>query len=337
MSIALDTIIIFIFIIVPGIVFRRFYFQGEFTKQFNSRTIGHSLIASILPGLFIQYLTLNIYSKQWSDIDGESIKTFYSAISDNIIPANIFDLDILWKVIGYILLMLIVAWVLATLSWGLVRILRVDRWLTVLRFRNHWNYYFNGEIKGFKSYKGVIHGSILEVRADILVRIENEEPRLYSGVLRDYTINDNHELEYVYLTKTTIYKKESDSQNRSRSIKMIPGDVFIVSAKDIININLHYITTPIKKRNYETLLNLLFLGTFIFIIVSDFHYFQSDTLFKTILLKIFFIIYAAFLASLIRTIVLVPNGNEKNSAILGSSIFILMLSGIYYLLRYVIF
>jgi len=334
MSIALDTLIIFLFIIVPGIVFRRFYFQGEFTKQFNSKTISHSLIASILPGLFIQYLTLNIYSKQWSNIDGNSIKIFYGEISNNILPENIFDLDILWKVIGYIVLMLIISLTLATLSLGLVRALRVDRWLTVLRFKNHWNYYFNGEIKGFKSYKGVIRGSILEVRSDILVRIENEEPRLYSGVLRDYTINDNHELEYVYLTKTSIYKKESGP---NRSIKMIPGDIFIVSAKDIININIHYITTPIKKRNYDTIFSLLFLATIIFIIVSNFYYFISDTIFKTVLLKIFFVIFASILIALLRTIVQDPKGKEKDSAILGLSIFVLSLSGLYFLLRYVIF
>lgn len=336
MSIALDTIIIFLFILVPGIVFRRFYFQGEFTKQFNSKTIGHSIIASVLPGLFIQYLTLNIYTKQWSDIDGETIKTFYGEISKNILPANIFDLEILWKAIVYIILMLLVSWALAILSWGFVRILRMDRWLSILRFRNHWNYYFNGEIKGFKSYKGVIQGTILEVRSDILVRIENEEPRLYSGILRDYTINDKHELEYVYLTKTSIYKRDT-SQNQKRSVKMIPGDVFIVSAKDIININIHYITTPNKKRNYETIVNLMWFALIVFIIVSDFYYFRSNTIFKTILLKIFFIIYAAFLGALLRTVVVDSNSKDRNSTILGLVIFILLLSGIYYLLRYVIF
>src|SRR5690606_33307543 len=150
MSIALDTLILFLFIIVPGIVFRRFYFQGEFTKQFNSKTLAHAIIASILPGLFIQYLTANIYQFYWSKIDGKSIKDFYDQLANNVLPETLFDLEILWEVLVYIGLMLLISFLLAEISWGVIRVLKVDRWFTVLRFRNHWNYYFNGEIKGFR-------------------------------------------------------------------------------------------------------------------------------------------------------------------------------------------
>lgn len=337
MSIALDTLILFLFIIVPGIVFRRFYFQGEFTKQFNSKTLAHAIIASILPGLFIQYLTANIYQFYWSKIDGKSIKDFYDQLANNVLPETLFDLEILWEVLVYIGLMLLISFLLAEISWGVIRVLKVDRWFTVLRFRNHWNYYFNGEIKGFRPYKGLLKGKILEVRADILVRIESEEPRLYSGVVKSYTINNNHELEYVYITKASIYKKNSTTGNK-RELKQIPGDVFIVNAEDIINLNLHYITIDYTHRyDLKAIFNIIVLAIFIWLLVTDYEYFVSNTLFKTILIKVFFVFYLTFLVTLIRTIFFEPKSKKRSSAIQGLIFIIMILSLLYYVLRYLIF
>lgn len=218
-----------------------------------------------------------------------------------------------------------------------VRVLRVDRWFTVLRFRNHWNYYFNGEIKGFRPYKGLLKGKVLEVRADILVRIENEEPRLYSGVIKSYTINNNHELEYVYLTKASIYKKNNATGNK-RELKQIPGDVFIVNAEDIINLNLHYITTDHKRKyDLKAMFNIAVLAVFIWLLVTDYGYFISNTLFKTILIKVFFIFYMTFLVTLIRTILFEPKSEKKSSAVNGLIFIISMLSVFYYVVRYLIF
>ncbi len=336
MSIALDTLILFLFIIVPGIVFRRFYFQGEFTKQFNSKTLAHAIMASILPGLFIQYLTANIYQYYWEKIDGGSITEVYNQFAQNLLPLTLFDLDILWEVLVYISLMLLISFVLAEICWGTVRVLRIDRWFTVLRFRNHWNYYFNGEIKGFRAYKGLLNGKLLEVRADILVRIENEEPRLYSGVVKSYTINNNHELEYVYMTKTSIFKK--NSLTNKRELKQIPGDIFIINAEDIINLNLNYVTTDyIRKYDFKAIFNILVLGIFIWLLVTDYSYFVSNTLFKTILIKLFFVFYTTFVVTLLRTIFFESHSEKRSSALKGLIFILVSLSVFYYVIRYLVF
>lgn len=336
MSIALDTLILFLFIIVPGIVFRRFYFQGEFTKQFNSKTLAHAIMASILPGIFIQYLTANIYQHYWEQIDGGSITEFYNQLAKNVLPKTLFDLDTLWEVLVYISLMLLISFVLAEICWGVVRVLRIDRWFTVLRFRNHWNYYFNGEIKGFRAYKGLLKGRLLEVRADILVRIENEEPRLYSGVVKSYTINNNHELEYVYMTKASIFKKNNSTNQRE--LKQIPGDIFILNAQDIINLNLNYITTDnIHKYDFKAMFNVLVLGAFIWLLITDYSYFVSNTLFKTILIKLFFVLYTTFLVTLLRTFFFEPKSEKRSSALKGLVLILVLLSIFYYVVRYLIF
>jgi len=336
MTYALDALVIFLFIIVPGIAFRRVYFQGEFTKQYNSKTLSHSLVASILPGMVIQLITIIFYQSLISKINGEEVELFYDKLTKNTIPINVFDKGFLISILTYVFFMLIISWLFAQTSYKLVRLTKVDRKNPLFRFKNHWNYYFNGELNGFSEFRNLLHRkNVLEVRADVLIDIENEEPRLYSGVLSQHTINNvTYELENIYLTNVGIYKKEIGENKRIK--KNIPGDVMIINAKHIININLKYITIQKTRKDFSGLINVTILIIVIFILFSNYHYFNSNTLLKTILIKLFFSFYTLVVFTFINKL-LMPSSAKKKEIITGFLILIPLISILYWVFRFLIF
>ena len=63
MNFTFGFIVFFVSIIIPGILFRRFYFYGEFSKQFNTKDpVLHSIYFSIIPGIILQIFGIIIYS-----------------------------------------------------------------------------------------------------------------------------------------------------------------------------------------------------------------------------------------------------------------------------------
>ncbi|MBB3123296.1 hypothetical protein FHS04_000793 [Mesoflavibacter sabulilitoris] len=62
MNLTLGFIAFFIAIVIPGILFRRFFFFGEFSKQFNTKDpVLHSIFFSIIPGIVMQIICVTFY------------------------------------------------------------------------------------------------------------------------------------------------------------------------------------------------------------------------------------------------------------------------------------
>jgi len=57
-----NSIVFIVSLIVPGVIFKRFYFQGQFTKQFGDGLFADRLITSIFWGIFVQIITFLLYS-----------------------------------------------------------------------------------------------------------------------------------------------------------------------------------------------------------------------------------------------------------------------------------
>ncbi|MFD2593342.1 hypothetical protein ACFSTE_21075 [Aquimarina hainanensis] len=131
-----------------------------------------------------------------------------------------------------------------------------------MRFKNQWYYILSGELLQFDKIKksevifstiGDIQRDNLTVFADALVNIKENKRELYTGYVLDYdlSIDDVSELDKLYLGNAKRYKKCEETK-KTKPIN-IPGDVFIINASNIININLTYITDPFskKKRNMQ--------------------------------------------------------------------------------------
>ena len=52
-----------IILIVPGIIFKRFYFQGAFSSQFNSGLFADRIITSLFWGILVQIISVLTFSR----------------------------------------------------------------------------------------------------------------------------------------------------------------------------------------------------------------------------------------------------------------------------------
>jgi len=233
MDIALKTLVLIVFILVPGFLFRRVYFQGTFSKQFDSKTWSHSLFYSALFGIILNFLAYNCYEHLLKEIDYKACLSFYNSITKDSIPEKdlvAFDIKSIYKYLGILYgLAVIVAWII----YLIVRNFKLDRYFAPLRFSDHWHYYFKGEIKDFKEFS-LSKGRCSVVTADVLVKSEKDGNNIYSGLLSSYSLDDKGGLESISLTKAQIFKQDK------KEFKDIHSTIFIIPNSSILNINLRY-------------------------------------------------------------------------------------------------
>lgn len=280
MNLTIGFIALFISIIIPGILFRRFFFYGEFSKQFNTKDpVLHSIFFSVIPGIVIQILAFLIYglslgfNSSYLDVftifrditsDGshetqEATKNF---INNNITTFFVYS-------VGVFLLATFLGWFCSRL----IRFLKWDRKYKLFRYSNQWYYIFSGEVLNlkkfeeahkfsFKNNKGQEQDTLMTY-ADILVSVneQNDRKELYTGYVVDYDLksDDISQLDKIYLIDTHRYKKKEkvidengneikdENPTLSRNRLKVPGDIFVLNAKNIVNLNLTYIPS-IKKQ-----------------------------------------------------------------------------------------
>ena len=273
MSITLGSLILFVLIIFPGIVFRRLYFTGEFSKQFDHSTIWKLLYNSIVAGIIIQFLsilTANYIFKYHLSFD--KIFSIIHDLSNSKQSAkmnpvtNQFLRENFNEFIAYFFLVLLVAGLSGYILNQIVRFFDLDVKIKLFRYRNQWYYVFSGKILRFKKFKEAISTTnaseddiditkpILTV-GNILVRLNEQQTCLYTGFIVDYDLKPNNisELQRIYLAE--ISKKSfrkpgeiSDSKNYPRNI---PGKFFVIPGKDIINYNINYIPSLVQIAKIE--------------------------------------------------------------------------------------
>jgi len=285
MSFTIDFLLLIILIVIPGLLFQRFYFQGEFSKQFTTKdSVYKSVFYSIIPGILIQLISylLYIWIRQPEFSNSDLICIFKELLSKNDSYSDITNNFIEKGIVTFIIhefIVFVIAICLGYLSYLVIRTTKLDISLKILRFKNQWYYVFSGEFKSFKKFKKAkiffnekkAIDSILKptsknqfqyypVRADILLK-ENSEANLYTGYIIDYDLNyDNiNDLDKLYLFRTYRYRDTKDSDKENNRIKIvgskakvpISGDVFLIDAKNILNLNLTFIPHSVLTKKGE--------------------------------------------------------------------------------------
>jgi hypothetical protein len=287
MNLTLGFIAFFLSIVIPGILFRRFFFYGEFSKQFNTKDpVLHSIFFSIIPGIVIQLISFVIYNLslgfESSYLDVFNI--FRDITSDGSSGTQVVTEDFFNNDIITFFLYSIFVFALASFSgWFSSRFIRARKWdkkYKLFRFKNQWYYIFSGEVLNMKKFEEAHHVSsqnnkgeeqnTLMTYADILVSVseQNDKKELYTGYVVDYDLksDDITQLDKVYLIDTYRYKKKEEvfdengvkiedkkdeNPTQSRNRLKLPGDIFILKAKNIVNLNLTYVPSLKKKLAIE--------------------------------------------------------------------------------------
>ncbi|TVP42765.1 MAG: hypothetical protein EA341_19195 [Mongoliibacter sp.] len=148
------TVVYIVFLIIPGVFFKRFYFQGHFNKQFQSGLYADRLITSLFWGAIIQGITIQILIHtsdlgfgSFSDVYNE----VYNSISSKSLPNGSSRLFHFASI--YLIGSVSIGIILGHFSHKLVRKTKLDLNYAVFRFSNKWFYYFTGEILNTQEFR----------------------------------------------------------------------------------------------------------------------------------------------------------------------------------------
>ncbi len=150
----ISTIVFIVLLIFPGLIFKRFYFQGQFTKQFQAGTFADRIITNVFWGVFVQIISFITYSWIFSfkyDAIKSNIDDAYKKVALNQIPT--IDSTHILYILGYLIYLIVVAAVLGYSFFSLIRFFKFDIYWPALRFSNKWNYMIKGEILSTKEFK----------------------------------------------------------------------------------------------------------------------------------------------------------------------------------------
>ena len=252
-NLALNTVIYIMIFIVPGFLFRSFFYRNEFAKEFYFGNLFErfiwTLFFSVLM-LFVCFLLISFFL--WCGIDlipqisYETIREIHYNIhqqSDIILP----DKATFFTKSGSFFTFITILWGQSILLGYILHNIAV---IFNYNFYNYWYALLRGKKnpipKNFKySYTQV----------DILTH----NNALYQGMYKKhYLSKSDNDLETIFLEK--VRKKE-----KGGSFKAIPGHNFCVHKGDINNINLSYIY--IKKDEKQRKLVRYFIGIIIYLII----------------------------------------------------------------------
>lgn len=279
MELSLGLIVVLLLIIFPGLIYRRLYFYGEFSKEFKSDFNLFSLLAiSTIPGIVNLILIYILYDNFFESVDlGEIIDTFKNINNDDyrFTKSETTPLKELInsKASPFIGFLYLSSFIFGAISGRLVRLTRLDTKFKLLRFKNYWFYIFNGQHTNFKKMKHLRlkNKKHLFTKADILID-SNNSTKLYSGIVVDYELLDNN---CNSLNKIMLQNAKRYSHKDGNTIPVeIPGNLLIVDCSSMKNINLTYAYEEAKsilKSKLPNIIEIIF-GLIILLLIPAFFF-----------------------------------------------------------------
>lgn len=324
-NIALNTIFYISIFIFPGLLFRKFYFGGDFTKQFNQGNLMERFLWTLFFSIGI--ITFSILSlillAKYSNlriqeyISYENIKHLFEKLSVNQLPEK-KDITDYTNIIYLILLLYFISGVLGFFSYKVIRTTNFDSSIPLFKFKNYWHYIIKSKrINGNKNSKN----KYLYTNADVLIEA-NGKTELYSGYVHNYFTdpitnkldcivlknaykyvsveNDKkQDIELSIKNKENTFERHKIYNSKTIYKKYIPGDVLTLFNDRIVNINLTYVEQVLNlNARRKSSINIFFYILNVIIILSPwlFRFELTATIKRKILIS--FICYS--LLNLIR-------------------------------------
>lgn len=312
MSFTVGLLLVFLTVFSPGLIFLRSYFIGEFSKQFNTKVpIIRLAFYSLIPGLFIFLFSIFFYGLLDSKFSVSGALEIYLDLlfaNNKFSEQTSFFLDnnLIYFVL-FVSAMYLASFILGVFFHYVIRKLNWDKKYKVLRFKNYWYYLFSGEIGKFPKFdKALIDIQINGIEKDTDVSMayadiltdECGKTRMYTGYVLDYELDqeNSNQLDKIYLLDAHKYNYVQNKKFRFQKdfIKQsIPGHLFIIDYKKVLNINITYIPSfnriytsqlrnDIKRKWWDKIFYFLLFFFFVsFISIVWFNYpFQLTSYFK---------------------------------------------------------
>lgn len=255
-EVAFSSILLIVLVLFPGLVFRRFFYSGKFTKQFVKGEWSERIVTSIFWGVLTQIITLlSIKHIPWIEenylINGTLEDLYYFNI-----PSYYKDNNTLIFSLIYIISSIFIAAILGSIFFRIIRFLKLDIKINSLRYSNQWHYIFEGEITRPNE-------KVLMKWVDLTLSPiqDNGKNKMIKGILVDYSFNaTTGELEYLYLEQVQRYSSTNNE------FKEILCDIFVIPFSNVVDMNIRYKYKERKsfKKIYRAIISIAIFTLFPF-------------------------------------------------------------------------
>lgn len=243
------TITYIIFLVVPGLFFKKFYFKSKFHTDFYKGAFADRLVTSIFWGMVIQILSVFIFIL-FIDLPFEEVykrsTNVYESLQGNKMP------EISAKQLKYLLVFFLISISISCISGNFlhnfIRVFKLDIRFSALRFSNQWNYAFRNELDTSKFVLQDYKKTYSTTEVDIYMSdFKEDRPSFYTGILKDYYLTPEGELDRISLKSS---KKRVRTNPDPLELLEIKGDTFIIPYCNIANMNLRYNYSYRERRKY---------------------------------------------------------------------------------------
>lgn len=240
MDLALSTILIFL-IIIPGFVSRFCYFTYPFSNQARSSDFLTEVFWSIIPGIAIHFLYILIVERFTSYIIVfDDVLFLISGSDDNArldTIANNVHLNI-GEIFLYYFVLLSISAILGFCIKTIVFKVGLDTKFDFFRYANQWYYILTGRILDIDDIPDD-HKDIDLIGVDALCSVGGKNI-IYIGELVRFYLSKDGGLESILLRYPIRRYLEDDGQ--SNKYYDIPSNYLHIPYKDILNLNIKYIS-----------------------------------------------------------------------------------------------
>ncbi|WP_123873951.1 hypothetical protein [Capnocytophaga canimorsus] len=262
-NIALNTVVYIMIFIFPGILFRKFFYIGEFSKEFYFGNLFERLMWTLffstlmLLCSFILYTSIsNLFNwKLLSAISYEKISKIIEFLHSEKIQLP--DEETFKKDYPDFFILLSAIYLMSALLGVATHYLAK---LMNYNFYNYWHFL----IKGKKHRNDLKNVKYSRTTADVLTDIQGDIV-IYSGTIKDYHLTKNDtNLETIVLCDVT-------KKNGNRDV--IPGHNFCIHKDNILNINLSYVYIETKQKQiwfklFQNIISVVYIASLIVLLVA---------------------------------------------------------------------
>ncbi len=241
MNFALPTIILLL-MLVPGFLFRRLYYSGEFSKEYFKQNFTDYLFPSLIFSVLIHLICQGVLSVFQFKISLWPLFLLIGSNGSASETGNAF-LQIyqnIYHLLFYFTITALTGAILGQLGKYVVRKFKLDLKYQLFRYQNEWHYVFSGEILDFPNITGQSDVRVEFLYVDALVKTAEGEI-LYTGYLSHYVLSSSSGIEQLYLSDVKRrYLKNDKKQQTDERYYYMPGNFLIIPYQQVINLNITY-------------------------------------------------------------------------------------------------
>ncbi len=266
-NLALHSVVYIMFFIFPGFLFRKYLYIKHDYRQFDKGNLFERFMLTLFDSVLILLLSSaiiffirDVFEVQLlKSLSYDVFKGMFEDLKNNSLPPK----DKIVNNFQDFIILLFFVYTLSIILGFIFYKFTNSRTIKASGVFKKTNYWHDLIIKDFSNNKERRDTRrLVYTLADVLTVI-NDETKLYSGRIVDYYIEkNNNELQTLILEDTIKYKNTEK--------KVIPGSLFVIHNKNIININLTYVYADKQRVVAKQIITILYLIATVFLFLFIF-------------------------------------------------------------------